>query len=399
VRVAVIANMRYGLESFVYREIAFLSRQGWKISLFPTRCQSGLYRAQRDWEVHPASAWKVALLQVYCLLRRPRAYLGLLRDAVRLAALREFALAWTFSRRMAGVDVVYATFGDRKLFTGYFCKRILGVPLAVTIHAYELYNNPNPRLFRAALEACDQVITVTEHNREVLRDAFGLDPNRVAIVRYGVDLDFYAPARPFVILIVSFFTQRKGHDVLLEAVKAWGRRDVEVWVVGTDGGRKNTVDVRAMAAELGLDGQVAFFGPQSGNALRALYRQCDVFCLPCRKDSGGCFEGFPNVLIEAMASAKPVITTRHVEIPRIIPEIIVEENDVAGLVAALEEVYRSPALRARLGAQNRGIAEQRFPARNAARTGELLRQVAARPTLDAPGDPGPLVASRRAVQR
>jgi glycosyltransferase involved in cell wall biosynthesis len=95
-----------------------------------------------------------------------------------------------------------------------------------------------------------------------------------------------------------------------------------------------------------------------------------------------------------------VITTRHVEIPRIIPEIIVEENDVQGLTAALEEVYRSAPLRARLGAQNRAIAEQRFAATNAAQTSALLHRVAAQqPAGRAPDHRGsPLVTSQNTVQ-
>ena len=80
-----------------------------------------------------------------------------------------------------------------------------------------------------------------------------------------------------------------------------------------------------------MQSQVAFFGKLSGTALRAVYHAADVFCLPSRHDSDGCAEGFPTVLIEAMACGKPVVTTRHVEIPRIVEQILVDENDVDGL--------------------------------------------------------------------
>lgn len=81
------------------------------------------------------------------------------------------------------------------------------------------------------------------------------------------------------------------------------------------------------------------------------------------------------MLIEAMAFGKPVITTRHVEIPRIIPEIIVEENDVTGLANAIEQAYQSSALRQRLGEQNRKIAESVFSSNNAGKTAALLRNL------------------------
>jgi colanic acid/amylovoran biosynthesis glycosyltransferase len=376
VRLAVLANMQFGLEHFVYRELLFLAGHGYSISLFPTRFRHGLYNPRHDWAVHSWSAWKVCLSQPYFFLQTPFKYIALLREAITFRAISEFALAWYFSRTMADADVIYATFGDRKLFVAFFCKRILAKPLAVTTHAYELYANPNPRLFVRALDYCDQIITVTEYNRALLRDRYKIDPKRIEVVRYSVDLTDYTPTKKFTVLIVSYFTQRKGHDVLLKAVKALARENVEVWVVGDHSGRKNTVDVSSLASSLGLDSQVVFFGALGGNALKAIYRACDVFCLPCRMDSDGCGEGFPNVLIEAMACGKPIITTRHVEIPRIIPEIIVEENDVAGLAAAIERVYQSEPLRARLGHQNRKIAEHLFSPLNATKTAQLLRSLA-----------------------
>jgi colanic acid/amylovoran biosynthesis glycosyltransferase len=87
-------------------------------------------------------------------------------------------------------------------------------------------------------------------------------------------------------------------------------------------------------------------------------------------------EGFPLVLVEAMAFGKPIITTRHVEIPRIIKEILVDENDVDGLAHAIRQVYDSRALREQLSARNRAIAEEEFSPSNTAATADILRRVA-----------------------
>jgi colanic acid/amylovoran biosynthesis glycosyltransferase len=374
--IGVIANMKAGLEHFVYRELLFFTAQGFSISLFPTRYNEGLYNTRDKWRLYRWSVWRVILWQPYFFFRKPIKYLRLLSEAIKFNATIDFVLAWYFSPKMADVNVIYATFGDHKLFIGYFSKRILNKPLAVTIHAYELYANPNPNFFVHALAACNQIITVTEHNREILQNQYQIDPSQVQVVRYSVDLQEYRSEKKFIVLIVSFFTQRKGHDVLLKAIKQLGREDIEVWVVGDTAGRQNTVDVKAMATQLGLASQVAFFGALSGNALKAIYRACDVFCLPCRKDSGGASEGFPNVLIEAMAFSKPVITSRHVEIPRIIPEILVDENDVQALAKAIEQVYQSATLRHRLSEQNRKIAETVFSPANTSRTAALLRNLA-----------------------
>lgn len=376
-RVAVIASMKRGLEHFVYRELTSLEKRGMSISLYPTKQATGLYNPKPEWDVHRWRPLGVLAAQPRCFVRAPGTYLRLLREAAAMGALVDFLLAWYFTRTMADASVIYATFGDHKLFVGYFCKRIIGLPLVVTIHAYELYQNPNPRLFRRALAACDQIITVTEYNREILAERYGVDPGRVAVVRITVDTERYRPADKFVILIVAYFVEKKGHDVLFEAVRRLGRDDIEVWVVGDVGPGEPVVDARALAARRGVESQVVFFGALGGQALEALYRACDVFCLPSHHDSLGGAEGFPTAIAEAMAFGKPVISTRHVEIPRILDEILVDEKDPEGLARAIDYLYRSPEERARLGAKNRRIAEERFSLRNTDQTAAILSRLAA----------------------
>lgn len=373
----VIASLKKGLEHFIYREVCALADQGATISLFPTKHGPGLYNPRPEWNVARWSAWSAVLSQPLRCLAMPVRYLTVLMEALRYGALVDFLLAAYFAPQLKEVDAIYATFGDRKLFVGYFGKRLLDKPLAVEIHAYELYQNPNPRLFAVALAACDQIVAATEYNREILRDRYGIDFESVEVVRYSVDLEAYRPAKKFVILIVAFFVEKKGHEVLFEAIKKMNCDDVEIWVVGGDGGSESKVDVHAIVKKLGLDSQVAFFGKLSGTALTAVYHACDVFCLPSRHDRHGDAEGFPNVLIEAMACGKPVVTTRHVEIPRIVEQILVDENDVDGLAAALDRVYASATLRQQLGARNRQLAEEYFSTHNVNRTMQLLAQLAA----------------------
>jgi glycosyltransferase involved in cell wall biosynthesis len=373
--IGIVASMKAGLEHFIYREVCALADRGATISLFPTKHRPGLYNPPPEWSVYPWRMWSVLLSQPWRFVCMPVRYLAVLFSAIRYGAIADFLMAAYFAPRMRGVDVIYATFGDRKLFVGYFCKRLLDKPLAVEIHAYELYDNPNPRLFLTALAACDRIIAATQYNREVLQDRYGISPRRVDVVRYSIDLDEYRSEKRFVVLIVAFFVEKKGHEVLFEAVKRLDRDDVEVWVVGGRGGSSSEVDVPGIVKRLGMESQVAFFGKLSGTALKAVYRACDVFCLPSRFDSNGEGEGFPNAIIEAMACGKPVVTTRHVEIPRIVEQIVVEENDVDALAEALRRLCESSRLRQQLGERNRELAEEYFSLRNVGETFHLLQEL------------------------
>jgi glycosyltransferase involved in cell wall biosynthesis len=366
--------MKRGLEHFVYRELTTFAGQGAEIRLFPTKFGVGLYNAPESWRVQRWSILAVLLAQPLRFLSNPLLYVRLLLEAAQTGAYVDFLLAWYFSPEMAQCDVIYATFGDHKLFVGYFGKRITGKPLAVTIHAYELYQNPNPELFERALALCDQVITVTEYNRELLREQYGVNAE---VVRISVDVADYQPQDDkFVILIVAFFAERKGHEILFRAIKQLGLPDVEVWVVGDAGAEDKAVDVRRLAKEIGVDNQVAFFGKLSGNALKAVYRESDVFCLPCHTDSDGVNEGFPTVIAEAMAFGKPVISTHHVEIPRVLTDVLVAEKDVAGLADAILKVKSDAEGRKQMGENNRRLSERMFSTHNAERTAQILSRLA-----------------------
>lgn len=378
--IGVFASMKKGLEQFIYREILYLSSGETTITLCPTKHRPGLYNPPENWNVCRWNTWSVVALQPLLAARLGRRYWSALFLALRFGAISDFFLAAYFCQFIQDVDVLYATFGDRKLFVAYFCKLLVDKPLAVTLHAYELYANPNPRLFRHCLSDCDQVITVSEHNRELLEREYGIPTGQIEIVRYSLDLNEYRPKSRYVVLIVGFFVERKGHEVLFQAIKQLGRDDIEVWVVGGPGAENDVVDVPTLATELGVEESVAFFGTLRGPALKAVYRACDVFCLPCRTQVNGVSEGFPNVLIEAMALGKPIITSRHVEIPRIVKEILVDENDVSGLAAAIEAALSSEAWRKQLGARSRELAELHFSNSNALKTKAILYGLCANAT-------------------
>jgi glycosyltransferase involved in cell wall biosynthesis len=229
-------------------------------------------------------------------------------------------------------------------------------------------------MFVESLKYCDRIATITEYNKSILINQFRVPDNKIEIVRQIVDLDSYRFTPKIKILIVGFFAQKKGHDILFKAVKQLNRDDVELWVVGDVVSDHTRVDCRQLAKELGIESRIAFFGIQKDNALKALYRECDIFCLPSRTDCHGDHEGLPNAIIEAMAFSKPVISTKHAGIPEAIDHLLVEENQVEQLAEALRLACNSAELRRRLGDRNRSVAEHMFSHTNNDKLEDILKQ-------------------------
>ncbi len=383
-KIALITSMKYGLTQFIFRDIDALFQKGHTVQLFTLYNEPGLYMPRPGWEVIPAERLQSVLRTLFFALQRPLLFCTLLWTALRTGSLTDLIVAIGFVEQMQDAQVIYAYFGDHKLFTGYYCKRILGIPLLVTIRAYELHRNPNPKMMRIALAYCDRVVTITDYNKQLLVNKFGVPAEQIEIVRQIVDLEQFQQRSKIKILIVGFFAEKKGHEVLFRALQKLDRPDVELWVVGDLVRTVVGVDCRQLVAELGLTAKVAFFGVQSGTALRALYNECDIFCLPSRPDRYGDLEGFPNVIAEAMAFGKPVVSTQHAGIPEAIDSLLVPENDVEALAAALVKVCDDVALRQQLGAQNRQRAEQLFSPANNERLAAILSRYARPTPLDEP---------------
>jgi len=112
-------------------------------------------------------------------------------------------------------------------------------------------------------------------------------------------------------------------------------------------------ELKRLANGLGLNGHVIFHGGVNHDSVMKLLQQADLFLFPTKS------EGFPKVVVEAMACGLPVISSKVSALPWIVGDcgFLLEENTPAALAAAAREClkdpdrYRAMSERARLAAQ------------------------------------------------
>jgi glycosyltransferase involved in cell wall biosynthesis len=386
-------------ETFILNEIVGLERRGVSIRIFsvkdpspgPTHDRVALVRANVTY-LSPRSHWKSALAaNVRSLRRRPGRYLRTLfmalvkvvshrrrhRDSPALglralAALRHFLEAgYVADVLFAGQAThLHAHFASSPALVALLTSRITGVPYTVTAHAKDIYVS-HPDDLRAKLREARAVVTCTEYNRQHLLSRYPREcGGKVLCVYHGLDHSLFrcAPShtsdpQEAVILSVARLVEKKGLDDLLAAVEILrlrGRR-LRLEIIGTGPLRES---LKAQAKHLGLEDQVRLLGAQPHDAVCLAYRRASVFALPCRVAADGDRDGIPNVLLEAVASGVPVVSTPVSGIPELIESdrsgLLVEPNHPGMLADALDRMLQSPELRARLTEAARAKLEAHF---------------------------------------
>ncbi|MGY1604679.1 glycosyltransferase family 4 protein [Geodermatophilus sp. SYSU D00815] len=224
----------------------------------------------------------------------------------------------------------------------------------------------------AKLASAARVACITDFCRsQVLRSLPSEQWGKAGLVRMGVDTRRFSPApaadrppgAPLRVLSVGRLVPEKGAPLLLDAVARLVAAGTPVHLTLVGGGPLHDL----LAAEIrarGLDDAVELAGPRGQEELPDLYRASDAFCLPSFA------EGLPVVLMEAMASGLPVVTTTIAGIPELVVHrgtgLLVAPGRADLIAAALSELAEDRALGRALGEAGRAaVVALHDPAVNA----------------------------------
>jgi len=250
---------------------------------------------------------------------------------------------------------------------GLAIKQKYGIPLIVIEHSLTdiqqaLNHSARKTAYTRVLRSADAVITVSERLANHMRQFLGRDSfKHIYVIRNGVDTSILPPQRipkpsvyqdRKVVLSVGWLGKRKGHRVLIQAIKEVSSLIPTVKCIIVGRGYQEG-KLRKLIHQLSLEEHVELIGSMPHNEVINFMSWCDVFALPSWQ------EPFGVVYAEAMGCGAPIIGTKGEGIAEIIEEgkhgLLVSPKDVGSLVKALLTLLQNDNLAKQMGEHGRRL--------------------------------------------
>lgn len=245
--------------------------------------------------------------------------------------------------------------------------RTAGVPYVISSIRNEYFGGRGREL---AMRLTDRLAHVTVTNSRLAADSLlrrrVVSTERLRVIPNGLDVaDFFDRSRrdplraelgvapeEFLWLAVGRLRPQKDWPNLLRAVSLLPADRQRVVVAGFGPLRAELVE---LSTTLGVGDRVRFLGRRDD--IPQLLGAADGLVLP------SAYEGLPNVVLEAMAAARPVVATGVGGVPELVDDStgrVVPAHDPAALAAEMQHVAGLPDRGSGLGVAGRAMAEQRF---------------------------------------
>jgi glycosyltransferase involved in cell wall biosynthesis len=254
---------------------------------------------------------------------------------------------------------LHVHFANVPATVGELVQSLCGIRFSVTAHAKDIYLTPPGELARKMRKATC-VLTCTAYNQRYLAGLNHGD-TPIHLAHHGIDAGRFGGATEQtaesdgeapLILSVGRFCEKKGFEYLIAACQILKQRGREFRCLIIGYGELQE-KLEKMISALGLAGCVSLPGRMTQGQLAALYPKSSMFVLPCLVTDNGDRDGIPNVMIEAMASRVPVISTNISGIAELVEDgkngLLVEQRSAQQIAAAIENLLLQPALRKHMG--------------------------------------------------
>ena len=353
-------------QTFCYREAAELARQGVAPPIFSIRNPKD--ESPQDWDVRIVQRVHYLPVEEQLLREIHRASkTGKLTTEIigaldawgrRTDFLRLYQAVYVGLRlQEMGIRHVHAHFAGMAARTAFWIHKFFPITFSFTAHANDIFA---PRDFEIGLDklvdAARIIVTVTDYAARFLRERFPNRADRIYRVYNGLNLSEFGRTdfsfTPPLIVAVGRLIAKKGFADLIRAcgLLAEGGKPFQCEIVG-EGPLEN--ELRAQIEQLDLQNRVALSGAKPQREVRRRFASASVFVLPSVVDSAGGIDNLPTVIMEAMATALPVISTDIGGIPEMVVEnetgFLVRPGDTGALARAVEKMIDDRQLAQRLG--------------------------------------------------
>ena len=279
--------------------------------------------------------------------------------------------------RKEKIDLIHCASAPQMVLHGTLLSLFSGAKLVVHVHQESQVSSRLRRfVMTLGLRRADAVIAVSHFIKERVASA-DIDSSRTWVVWNTRNLERFHPrvngmkirreyaieTQAPIIATVGRITPDKGQRYLLEALPFVKQAvpDVRTLLVGWEDPvkmpRGNTYqqELREFCAQHSLADTVVFTGPRAD--ANEVFAAADVVVVPSSYD-----DPCPLVVIEAMASGKPIIGTESGGIPEMLGDtgVLVPKGSPEELAEAIIRLLKDPMLRHRLGQNARKRAEQYF---------------------------------------
>ena len=230
---------------------------------------------------------------------------------------------------------------------------------------------PPPAAIKGVFERADAVHVVAAAKRDEAV-AFGLDASKASVIRLGIEEEQFRPAaetrRPgtaFSVISVGWLRWLKGYEYALLAIAELAAEGIPVTldILGGDPPAEMMEEserarILHTARDLGLEDRVRLHGHVDPATVSSHLQRADALL------HASLSEGLPNVVLEAMACALPVVATdvggTREALRDGVEGFVIPPRDPKAAAAALRTLWRDPELRERMGSAGRARVEAEF---------------------------------------
>ena len=301
-----------------------------------------------------------------------------LRGTAYVAAPLALAAGWRMARAIARRHQATIMHGHWVIPGGVTAALAApALPLVVSLHGSDVYIAETfaparlaaRRTFRAA-----GFVTACSDDLATRAVALGADPARIETVPYGVDVARFTTGTAVrearrrelgvgdgvpLCVTAGRLVHKKGFGYLIEAVAS-----VPGLVLAIAGDGTLRAELRARAQQIGVTERVRFLGNQTQDRVGEFLGAADLVCVPSIRDDSGNVDGLPNVVLEALASATPLITTAAGGIGSVVEDgrsaVVVPERSPSAIAAAMLRLLSDPRAAREIGCAGRALVQARF---------------------------------------